>query len=192
MPTIYSAGNVTTPSYKNPAKNAAIEYDSMGNIISIPAEMINESSSRRFINDEERFALANVKDQMLKADYDSDGDGIVDRAKEAESAETAEKADVADTLTAIQDGSARLVTQDQVDNWDAKQDQLEFTPENVENKGAANGYAPLNENGKIPSEYLDNNNERIEWDNISNKPASSATDIDNAVGKALPAHQGGL
>jgi hypothetical protein len=37
---------------------------------------------------------------------------------------------------------------------DAKQNVLGFTPENVSSKGAANGYAPLGPDSKVPSNYL--------------------------------------
>jgi hypothetical protein len=38
--------------------------------------------------------------------------------------------------------------------WNNKQDALGYIPENPANKGMANGYAPLDDNAKIPSEHL--------------------------------------
>jgi hypothetical protein len=41
-----------------------------------------------------------------------------------------------------------------ISDWSAKQDALAFTPENISNKGVANGYTPLNSSGVIANTYL--------------------------------------
>ena len=50
--------------------------------------------------------------------------------------------------------SAIHVTTGQTASWDAKQNALGFTPENSANKGQANGYTPLDENGKVSAIFL--------------------------------------
>lgn len=52
------------------------------------------------------------------------------------------------------DEYGRFVTDAQVNSWTAKQDALGFTPENAANKGAANGYASLDTNGKLAVSQL--------------------------------------
>jgi hypothetical protein len=55
----------------------------------------------------------------------------------------------------IKDGTTNAaVTIAQRTSWNNKQDALGFTPENVANKGAVNGYAPLDSSGIIPAQYL--------------------------------------
>jgi hypothetical protein len=56
--------------------------------------------------------------------------------------------------------------------WSGKQDALGFTPENVANKGAANGYAPLNSSGKLDNSYLNTSvmNYHGTWDASTNTP----------------------
>ena len=48
------------------------------------------------------------------------------------------------------DESRRFVSDTQIATWDGKQNALGFTPENVTNKGVANGYASLDSNGMVP------------------------------------------
>jgi hypothetical protein len=50
----------------------------------------------------------------------------------------------------IQDENNCFVSEAEKNSWNAKQSKLEFTPEYVKNRGASNGYAPLDENGKVP------------------------------------------
>ncbi|MFA5760166.1 MAG: hypothetical protein WC877_00125 [Dehalococcoidales bacterium] len=52
------------------------------------------------------------------------------------------------------DSSHRVVTDTQIVTWDAKQDALGYTPENLANKGVANGYVPLGTDSKIDSSYI--------------------------------------
>ena len=52
------------------------------------------------------------------------------------------------------DATHRLVTDTLISTWNAKQAALGYTAENVANKGAASGYAPLGSDSKIPSTYL--------------------------------------
>ena len=54
----------------------------------------------------------------------------------------------------IEDTAHRFVSDNQINNWNSKQDAIGFTPENITNKGIANGYAPLDHNSQIPVEYI--------------------------------------
>lgn len=54
----------------------------------------------------------------------------------------------------ITDTAHKFVSDTQIEAWDNKQDKLDFTPEDSSKKGQANGYAPLNNEGKIPVEYI--------------------------------------
>lgn len=49
-----------------------------------------------------------------------------------------------------QDASNRFTTDAEKAIWNAKQNTLGFTPENISNKGIANGYASLDNNLKVP------------------------------------------
>lgn len=57
----------------------------------------------------------------------------------------------------VETDEKRFVSFDQISAWDYKQDKLEFTPENIANKGVPGGYAALDENGVL-AEYLVNVN----------------------------------
>lgn len=54
----------------------------------------------------------------------------------------------------IEDVTHRFATDLEKAAWNAKQNALGFTPENIANKGATNGYAPLDATTKIPAVYL--------------------------------------
>lgn len=54
----------------------------------------------------------------------------------------------------IQDANREFVTQAQKAEWSAKQDALGFVPENSANKGVANGYASLDDEGKLHASQL--------------------------------------
>lgn len=47
-----------------------------------------------------------------------------------------------------------LVSSTEKNTWNGKQNSLGFTPENITNKGLANGYVPLDSSSKIASIYL--------------------------------------
>lgn len=53
-----------------------------------------------------------------------------------------------------QDDTHRFVTDAEKTTWSGKQNALGFTPENVANKGVANGYASLDATGKVPSSQI--------------------------------------
>lgn len=53
-----------------------------------------------------------------------------------------------------QDESNRLVTDIEKNTWNNKQNALGYTAENTSNKGSANGYAGLDNTGKIPASQL--------------------------------------
>lgn len=55
----------------------------------------------------------------------------------------------------VEDDTHKFVTDSNISAWDGKQDSLGYTPENLSNKGVANGYASLDENGYVPSSQLD-------------------------------------
>lgn len=68
-----------------------------------------------------------------------------------------DKADINHGHTAnqiSQDSNHRMVTDDQITAWNNKAESLKYVAENVEKKGVANGYASLDENGKVPVEQL--------------------------------------
>jgi hypothetical protein len=50
----------------------------------------------------------------------------------------------------VTDSNNRFVTDAEIASWNAKQTAFTYTPENVANKGIANGYAALDSTGKIP------------------------------------------
>ena len=54
----------------------------------------------------------------------------------------------------LTDAAHKFVSDTQIETWNNKQDKLAFVPENSSNKGQANGYVPLNNEGKIPLEYI--------------------------------------
>lgn len=54
-----------------------------------------------------------------------------------------------------QSASYRFVTDTEKSTWNAKQNALGYTPENIANKGQANGYADLDANGKVPASRID-------------------------------------
>ena len=56
----------------------------------------------------------------------------------------------------IEDSAHKFVSESQIESWNAKQNALGFTPEDASQKGVANGYAPLDNNGQIPIEYIPN------------------------------------
>src|SRR5574344_1445912 len=64
-------------------------------------------------------------------------------------------ASVPTTLSELTDDSThRLVTDTEKSTWNAKQNALGYTPENVANKKANNGYCGLDSGGKVPSGNL--------------------------------------
>jgi len=58
-----------------------------------------------------------------------------------------------------------------------KQESIGYTPENVDNKGKANGYPTLDISSKIPIAQLPDS----EWSNIVDRPNSLVSEIDLAV-----------
>lgn len=52
------------------------------------------------------------------------------------------------------DVNNRFVSDTQISNWDSKQDAIGYTPENVANRGQANGYASLGSDGKVPAAQI--------------------------------------
>jgi len=59
--------------------------------------------------------------------------------------------------TIVQDATHRFVTDEQIATWNAKQNALNYIPENTSMKGKPGGYAPLNNYGIIPSSFLPSN-----------------------------------
>jgi hypothetical protein len=53
--------------------------------------------------------------------------------------------------TIVEDSTHRFATDAEKTTWNGKQNTLGFTPENISNKGSANGYAPLGADSKVPS-----------------------------------------
>jgi hypothetical protein len=77
-----------------------------------------------------------------------------------------------------QDASNRFVTDTEKATWNAKQNALGFTPENITNKGLANGYASLDASGKVPSAqlpaYID---DVLEYANLAAFPVTGTSGI---------------
>lgn len=59
-------------------------------------------------------------------------------------------------IDAANAASSLNVTAEDITSWNAKQDALGFTPENIANKGVANGYASLDANGLVPETQMPN------------------------------------
>jgi hypothetical protein len=67
----------------------------------------------------------------------------------------------------------RLVKQTDINNWNAKQNALGFTPENITNKGSVNGYAALDATGRVPSNQLPSFvDDVLEYTSIETFPAT--------------------
>lgn len=80
--------------------------------------------------------------------------------------------DATDPANIVQSASYRFVTDTEKSTWDGKQNALGFTPENVANRGIANGYAPLNASGKLDNSYLNTSvmNYHGTWNASTNTP----------------------
>lgn len=127
-----------------------------------------------------------AKGDMLKSVYDTDGDGVVDRAKSVAwddiSGKPARFPAEPHNINANNvdlDAMHRFVTDAQIDSWNAKQVPIGFTPEDASKKGVANGYASLDNDGKIPEAQI----RGLQWEALGNKPTSTVADIDDTVTK---------
>jgi len=127
-----------------------------------------------------------AKGDMLKSTYDIDGDGIVDKAKSVawdditgKPAKFPAEPHNINANNVDLDAMHRFVTDAQIDSWNAKQAPIGFTPEDSSKKGIANGYASLDNDGKIPEEQI----RGLQWEALGNKPTSAVADIDDAVAK---------
>ncbi len=70
----------------------------------------------------------------------------------------------------------RFVSDTEKAAWNAKQNALGFTPENVANKGVANGYAELDATGKVPATQLPSYvDDVLEYTSQANFPAMGET-----------------
>ena len=96
---------------------------------------------------------------MTKAVYDTDSDGIVDRAKVADLASAVEWANVANKPTSYPieshasshaSGGSDPITPDSI----GAQAKLSFTPEDVAHKNQPNGYAGIDASGKLNPDVL--------------------------------------
>ena len=75
-----------------------------------------------------------------------------------------------------EDATHRFATDAEKTAWSAKQNALGYTPENVANKGAANGYAPLGSDSKIASAYLPSYvDDVLEYANLAAFPVTGET-----------------
>jgi hypothetical protein len=82
-----------------------------------------------------------------------------------------------------EDINHKFVTDAEKTAWNSKQSALGFIPEDVENKGVANGYASLDTNGLVPVSQIPVNDIPSNWNTILNRPASTTANIDDAVAK---------
>lgn len=72
----------------------------------------------------------------------------------------------------------RFVSDTEKSTWNAKQAALGFTPENVTNKGANNGYAGLDATGKVPSAQLPAFvDDVLEYANLAAFPATGVSGV---------------
>lgn len=120
--------------------------------VSHPASMIDQDSTHRMVSDVKiaewdakattDLAAADKNGLMSKEDF-SKLSGIEANANNY-SHPTTHSIDMITTTAEKQ-----TVSQTEKDTWNAKQNALGFTPENVANKNVANGYAGLDGNGKI-------------------------------------------
>ena len=182
-----------------------VKYDENGNIILISSEIIQETENRRFVSDELKNKINNVLlSAMTKSVYDTDLDGIIDKAKDSINSETANIANVSNkslesdhaletdhslnsdnaiiankALELEEDENHRTVSDNQIESWDNKQEKINYIPENIANKGVADGYVPLGADLKINDRYLNN----VKWGNIENIPLATIDEIDDAVNK---------
>jgi len=87
-----------------------------------------------------------------------------------------------------EDTTHRFATDTEKSTWNGKQNSLGFTPENSANKGAANGYAPLDADQKVPTANLPTMSAgTVAWDDVTSKPVSftpSAHASTHATGQA--------
>ena len=75
-----------------------------------------------------------------------------------------------------QSASYRFVTDTEKSTWNGKQNALGFTPENLANKGLANGYAGLDATGKVPSAQLPSFvDDVLEYANLAGFPWTGET-----------------
>lgn len=91
------------------------------------------------------------------------------------------------------DSTHRYVTDTQITAWNAKQDALGYTAENILNKGVAGGYVPLNGSTKIDVAYLPSAvmTYQSRWDPTTNTPAlSDGTGVNGQVFWVASAHAG--
>jgi len=58
--------------------------------------------------------------------------------------------DATNPVNIVTTSSNRFVTDTNISTWNAKQNALGYTPENIANKGQVNGYASLDSNGLVP------------------------------------------
>ena len=72
--------------------------------------------------------------------------------------------------------TVKHITTSERSNWNAKQNNLGFTPENISNKGMAGGYASLNSAGKIPASELPSYvDDVVEGTALANLPTTGET-----------------
>lgn len=122
-----------------------------------PASIITQDANNRFTTDAEKAAW-NAKASTAVATTSANGllssadktklDGIAAGANNY----THPATHPASIIT--QDASNRFVSDAQISAWTAKQAALGYTPENVSNKGVANGYASLDASTKVPAAQL--------------------------------------
>jgi hypothetical protein len=75
-----------------------------------------------------------------------------------------------------QDATHRFVSDTEKSTWNGKQSALGFTPENIANKGMADGYAPLNASTLIDAIYLPSYvDDVLEFANLASLPVTGET-----------------
>ncbi len=149
---------------------------SINNVVNLDTSTtanITDSADKRFVTDANLTSIGTIGGKVTAngaitpgtfTKISFDAKGLIT------SGAAATTADFADTAT------KRFVTDTQISTWDAKQNALGYTAENIANKGAANGYAPLDGTGKIASSYLPSFvDDVLEYANLAAFPGTGET-----------------
>jgi len=121
------------------------------------ATMISQDSTHRMVSDVQ-IATWDAKAEITKATALADGLMSKEHFSKLEGIETGANRYVHPVDHSIDmivtTAEKQTVSQTEKDTWNAKQNAIPYTTENVANKGVANGYAGLDAQGKVPVSQL--------------------------------------
>ena len=143
-----------------------------------PASMITESTTKRFVTDVEKTNWSSKTDDTTVDAHIAKKDnphtvtkaqvGLGNVSNVAQASKTEFDSHNSDTT--------KHVTASERSSWNAKQNNLGFTPENASKKSKANGYASLDANGKVPASELPSYvDDVIEATTLANLPTTGET-----------------